>query len=305
MKNKIGVICLFFLAGVSFAQQDAQYSQYMFNSLVLNPAYAGSRESISIVALHRNQWVSIPGAPKTNTLSVHTPLKNQKLGIGFHILTDEIGPKSTAGVLGSFAYRIKLKSGKLAFGIRAGVYSYRFKWNEIDYKDATDIYNSSSQAQKIVSTYDFGMYYYTNSYYIGGAISHLDEDNYTASNGFSGATASLSRHFIGTVGKAFRFSDAVTFKPSMVIKTVKNAPGSVDLNASFLFSGNFWFGLGIRSNNGLVFNFEINPTRKLRLGYAYDYQMNKLKTVSNGSHELFIGFDLDITKDKTLSPRYF
>ena len=305
MKNKIAVFCFFLLASVSFAQQDAQYSQYMFNPLVLNPAYAGSRESISIVALHRNQWIGITGAPKTNTLSVHAPLKNQKLGVGLHLLTDDIGPKSTAGVLGSFAYRIKLKSGKLSFGLRAGIYSYRFKWNEIDYKDPTDIYNSSSQSKKMVSTYDFGMYYYTNSFYIGGAISHLDKDNYTASNGVSGATASLSSHFIGTVGKAFRFSDAVTFKPSMVIKTVKNAPGSVDLNGSFLFSGKFWLGLGVRSNNGLIFNFEINPTRKLRLGYAYDYQMNKLRTVSRGTHELFIGFDLDIIKDKTLSPRYF
>jgi type IX secretion system PorP/SprF family membrane protein len=305
MKNKLLALSLVLVSGISLAQQDAQYSQYMFNPLVLNPAYAGSREAVSIVALHRSQWVGIDGAPVTNTVSINSPLKNQKLGVGLHVVTDNLGPKTTTGVLGSFAYRIKMKNGKLGFGLRAGVYSYKFNWNEITYKDPTDIYNSSSQSQKTVSTFDYGMYYYSNTFYLGGAITHLDKDTYTSSNGVNGVKSQLSRHFIATMGKAFRFSDVVTFKPSLVVKTVKNAPGSVDLNANFLFNSRFWLGGGIRSNNGLIFNFELNATKNLRIGYAYDYQMNKLKTVSKGSHEIFIGYDLAGARSKTLSPRYF
>ncbi len=128
MKQKIHLLLFFFmcLIKLSFSQQDPQYSQYMFNPLVLNPAYAGSREVLSSVLLYRNQWVNMDGAPLTVTASINSPLKKKKMGLGFHVISDKIGPSSTTQYMGSFAYRIRLGQGKLAFGLRAGLYTYRY-----------------------------------------------------------------------------------------------------------------------------------------------------------------------------------
>lgn len=288
------------------AQQDPQFSQYMFNPLMINPAYAGSRENLSFALFVRDQWTGFPGAPKTQTLSVHSPLKNKKMGLGLNIVGDQIGPKKSTAILGTYAYRIKLGKGKLSFGLRGGLVKYDINWAEVDFKDQTDNYAMNGVDSKTLPTFDFGMYYYGKSFYAGLSVNHLNEPVYGIKSDSSGSDqAMLRKHSFLTVGKAFILSENVVFKPSFLIKTVEGAPGSLDVNASFLINKTLWLGASLRSGSGIAFIFEYNITDKFRAGYAYDLTMNKLKYHSQGSHEIFIGYDFNIFQTKTLSPRYF
>ncbi len=167
--------------GEVFAQQDAQYSQYMFNQLALNPAYAGSRDVLATTLLYRDQWVGMD-APNTAFLSVQMPLKRKKIGVGLEILSDKLGPKNTSALLLSYAYRIPLLNGKLSCGWRMGVYNYVFDWNKMDYKDKNDIYfanNVGTRTTKITGSVDFGMYYYTRTFYWGLGLTHLNRGKIT------------------------------------------------------------------------------------------------------------------------------
>ena len=307
MNKKTIFIFLFSILLVikGFAQQDPQYSQYMFNPLVLNPAYAGSREVMSAVLLYRNQWVNLDGAPNTLTASFNTPLKNNKIGLGLHIVSDKIGPKTTNEYVASYAYRLKLAQGKLALGLRAGVYDYRFDWNKIDYKDKDDVFNANQQTHVIKPTFDFGMYYYTKSFYAGAAFSHLSISEYKTTNNITDFRSKLVPHFVGTVGKAFEINSKLTFRPTAVVRLANKVPPSIDVNASVLLDEKLWLGVGLRSDKDLVFIAEFNISKLMRVGYSYDAATQKIYSQNHGSHEIFIGFDIDFFQSKTISPRIF
>ncbi len=290
--------------GASFAQQDPQYSQYMFNQLAINPAYAGSREGLSTAMFLRNQWAGIDGAPQTATVTIHGPMRKKNAALGFMVIADRIGPKQSIGALGSYAYRIKIRNGKLSFGLRFGMYQYSNNFN-IDkmYKDETDKYNAWSHSIT-VPTADAGLYYYTNSTYIGFSATHLYRGRLTNIENTNGDDAQLSRHLFFTAGKAWEISDKLIFSPSCMIKVVKNAPVSADLNFSFLLEQRLWMGLSVRSRVGIVAYTQFNITDKFKIGYAYDFGFNKLAR-RTGSHEIMISYDFKIVTTKSFSPRYF
>lgn len=288
----------------SFAQQDPQYSQYMFNQMAINPAYAGSKEALSSTAFIRSQWTGIEGAPKTETFSIHGPLKKKKVGIGFSVIADQIGPKKSVGALGSYAYRIPIKNGKLSFGLRLGVFNYTYNWDDITYKDQGDVYNTHSQTSKIVPTADAGLYYYTNTLYLGVSATHLYSGRLTSVSTLNGDNGKLAPHLFFTFGKAWSLSDNLIFNPSIMIKGAKGSPSTGDLNLSFLLKQRIWVGLSIRSTYGFVAYTQINITDKFKLGYSYDYGVNKIGKVGGGSHEIMLGYDFNISRSKITSPRY-
>jgi type IX secretion system PorP/SprF family membrane protein len=288
----------------SFSQQDPQYSQYMFNQLAINPAYAGSKEALSATAFIRNQWTDIEGAPKTETFSIHGPLKKKKVGLGFCVIADQIGPKKSVGALGSYAYRIPVKNGKLAFGLRFGIFNYTYNWNDIVYKDQADIYNTHNQTSKIVPTADAGIYYYTNTLYMGLSATHLYSGRLTSVSAMNGDDAKLAPHVFFTLGKAWEINDNLIFNPSIMVKGAKGSPGTADINLSFLIKQRIWAGLSIRSTYGFVAYTQFNVTDKLRLGYSYDFGVNKIGKVGGGSHEIMLGYDFNISRSKISSPRY-
>ena len=157
--KKLTLIFLLFMAAMQgFAQQDPQYSLYMFNPLGVNPGYAGSRELLSGVLIHRSQWVGLDGAPETQALAINTPMKNKKMGLGLQIINDKIGPRTTQTLSASYAYRLKLGSGKLAFGLRGGIVNYSYDWNKIEYKDDEDAIPTTANESFMLPTFDFGMY---------------------------------------------------------------------------------------------------------------------------------------------------
>lgn len=288
----------------SFAQQDPQYSQYMFNQMAINPAYAGSKEALSSTAFIRSQWTGIDGAPKTETFSIHGPLKKKKVGIGFSVIADQIGPKKSVGALGSYAYRIPIKNGKLSFGLRLGVFNYTYNWDDIVYKDQGDVYNSHTQTSQIVPTADAGLYYYTNTLYLGVSATHLYSGRLTSVSTLNGDNGKLAPHLFFTFGKAWSLSDNLIFNPSVMIKGAKGSPSTGDLNLSFLLKQRIWVGLSIRSTYGFVAYTQINITDKFKLGYSFDYGVNKIGKVGGGSHEIMLGYDFNISRSKITSPRY-
>jgi type IX secretion system PorP/SprF family membrane protein len=302
------LLFLFCCIGNLSAQQDPQYTQYMFNPLVLNPAYAGSREVISIAMVGRNQWAGMEGAPQTQTLSVNSPLQNKKIGLGLHLTADKIGPYQTTGTLASFAYRIPAGKGKLSFGLRTGIYNYKFNWSALEYKNKADYVNSYGKTNKIVPTVDFGMYYYTHLYYWGICVSHLNNPRMTPKlpgNDTINPKSNLRPDLMATAGRVFVIDDQLSFKPSILVHNSGRSSSFVDLNACLLIKEKLWLGLGLRSTRSLMILFEYNFASGFRLGYSFETMHKRLQTASAGTHEVILGWDLIRFKQKTLSLRYF
>ncbi len=304
MKNSLTAFLLF-LASLSFAQQDPLFSQYMFNKLAINPGYAGSRDVLTVDALYRYQWVNIDGSPRTFSASVHSPLRNQHIGLGLNVYSDVIGPSVMQGGLATFTYRILFPDAKLSFGLQAGVKYSDINWAMVKPFDMEDPSLVHQLKNKAVPDANFGIYYYSKKYFVGLSSKQLlqNQMSIVSVNGKDEFTK-LLRHFYGMAGAAFPLSDQVVFRPSVLVKFVQNAPPQLDLNASFLFAGAFWLGASYRSEKALSLMTEFNITQSLRIGYSYDIWFNELGAYNKGSHEIRLGFDFDIFA-RMLTPRYF
>lgn len=289
-----------------FAQQDALFSQYMFNKMAVNPAYAGSRELLTADVLYRYQWVNIDGAPKTLSASIHSPLNNPKLALGFNIYNDKISPMSYTGALATFAYRIIFPKSKLSFGIQAGFKNSGLLYNELNAQDTKDPFLINQIENKIVPDANFGVYYYSDRFYAGLSSRQLLRNQSVTVTDSAGNTqfAKLLTHFYGMVGGAIPLGDNVVFRPSMLAKYVKNAPPQLDVNASFLFIKVLWLGVSYRTEKAISFITEINIAQNLRIGYSYDVWLNELKIYNRGSHEIRLSYDFNIRK-RFITPRYF
>lgn len=288
--------------GEAFAQQDAQYSQYMFNRLALNPAYAGSREVLATSLLYRDQWTAIEGAPSTAAFSIQMPLKKKKIGLGAEIISDRIGPKNTTALLASYAYRIPLAKGKLAFGLRMGIYDYVIDLKSEYFKDQNDAYlrEHSGRSSKFTGTGDFGMYYYSRTFYCGLSATHLNRGKIVETTSDS---ARQALHYFIPLGKSFEAGNVI-INPSILIKGATNSPSAVDVGCNLLLKEKLWLGLSLRSSYGAVFLAQYQVNEKMKVGYSYDYGANKIGTAGRGSHEIMIGYDLNIHGTKMIMPRY-
>ena len=290
------------------AQQDPQFNQYFFNPLSINPAYAGSRGTLSAVAIHRTQWVGFDGAPSTESFAIHSPTRNKKMGLGFQILNDRIGPKNTIAISGVYSYKLKLGKGKLGFGLRASVYNYTFNWDEIKYRDGTN-FNGEERGKEsyLTPSFDFGMYYNDKKNYLGFELTHLNEGKIgiQTDNVNLAAASSQQAQAIFTAGRAFVLNRNVTLKPSILIKTTTSQPAFIDLNGSVLLKNKLWLGASYRRGYGVVAITEYNVTKALRIGYSLDVSLTSLNRQNGGSHEIFIGYDLKLFNSGIISPRYF
>ncbi|HXH19131.1 MAG TPA: type IX secretion system membrane protein PorP/SprF [Chitinophagales bacterium] len=295
---------LHFISLTSFAQQDPMYSMYMFNGLAVNPAYAGSRERPTVLALYRHQWAGLEGAPKTAVLVGHSTLLNDKLGLGGSVTSDNISIFNTIRVRADYAYRIKFKKhGKLAIGINVEFTNYRARWSELSLNDINDNAFLSAKESFVSPNFGAGVYYYTNRFYAGASVPHLL--NASLSEGFKyEGTDSIARqwkHYFYTMGAVFSLGKHVKMKPSVLFKYVKNAPFEADFNLNFLIREAFWFGAGYRTGDAVIFMTEYNFAKGIRIGYAYDYTLTELQDYNSGSHEIMIGYEFQ--KTTYLTPR--
>ena len=307
--RKLILVCLVVISPALYAQQDALFTQYMYNKLEFNPAYAGSSEALSLDMIYRLQWVGIPGAPRTLSFTAHTPLRNPHIGLGISAYRDGLGPTVDYNVMGTFAYRIIFSSSTLCFGVSGGIKYFDVDWNALNPKDAGDIELTSQVRNKVVPDADFGIYYYGKNYYTGFSSKHLLENQIDVSTSPSDGKLSftrLLRHFYFMAGGVIPLSRDIVFTPSALLKYVQNAPLQLDINASFVLNGILTLGASYRTDNAIGLLMEINLSKGFSIGYSYDIWFNALQASNQGSHEIRLGYDIDLFgKPRMLSPRYF
>ena len=293
------------------AQQDPQYSQYMFNQLVVNPAYAGSREALSAVADLRQQWISMPGAPQTGTISMHGPLPFKNVGVGGHLIYENIGPATWAAAYTDYAYRIKVASGKLSVGLSAGAVNYNFRTGEMLFKNAGEVFPNQYPGAKTTFDVAAGLYYYTKNYFIGASATHLTAPKlYDESFDYSATQTSkmffnLQPHVFLTGGYAFEINENIVVSPSLMLKAIQTSiqSPSVDINCNVLLKKCLWVGVSGRIGYGVAGLIQYYVNENFKIGYCYDMGFNLIGTYGQSSHEIMLGYDFRIFKTKTLSPR--
>jgi len=306
-------IAILLLAGAAAtAQQLPQFTQYMYNTIAINPAYAGSRETLSIVGLHRSQWAGLQGAPETQTLSVHSPLRNENIGLGFSFINDQLGFENFSYMYADFSYTVQTgENTRLAFGAKAGVTHFNLDQELFAGSDPT-IDPGDPVLAEIATRWSpnvgAGLYWHSNRWYLGlSAPRLLNTDNVNAQGDAQNDIAIERVSYYLTGGYVFDLSANTKLKPAFLVKTTNGASPSLDLTANFLFYEKFWAGVGYRINNnaaslGGIVDFQVS--KQLRIGYAYEYPLSDIRFYTSGTHEFLLMFEVFKSK-RVKSPRYF
>lgn len=313
MKNNYKLITIIVLLYVTTfnvnGQQLPQFTQYMYNTISINPAYAGSRGVFSAVGLHRSQWAGLDRGPETQTLSVHSPLRNEKIGVGLSFINDKLGYEKFTYLYGDFSYTIQLNQDiKLAFGLKAGFTQYNLD-EELIASEGGDP-TISGFRNRWEPNIGSGIFMHTNKWYVGFSaprLLNIDHNDLTIGGVDYGVVDKVSYYLTG--GYVFDLNDNVKFKPATLIKATNGAPLSYDITANFLFNEKFWLGGSYRVNEftgalGALVDFQVS--KQFRVGYAYEYPLSDINQFSSGTHEVLLMFELNKPKTyRAKSPRYF
>lgn len=303
------VTVLILQAGGLFAQQNALFSQYMFNTLAINPAYAGSRNVIAATALYRNQWVGIEGAPKTGTFTVDAPFANEHIGLGIQLVSDKIGITRTNSALMSAAFRIPMNSGSLAFGLEGSVADYRAGFTEVELDPSGPVGDPgfNDDVNKTLFNFGSGIYYSSERFYAGFSVKDFVRNrlNYNDLATDDDITARQSAHAYLASGYVFPLGFDFDLKTSALLKGVKGAPIQADFNVTLWIKQMIAIGAEYRTNADISALMELKVTPQVRIGYAYDKSITSLRSYNSGSHEFMLRYEFSFDRDKILSPRYF
>ncbi len=304
---------LLIVAKEGFSQQDAQYTQYIYNTMSVNPAYAGSRDAISITGLYRNQWVGIGGAPVTQTLNIHTPLgQSNKVGLGVSVVNDKIGPTQETYFDIDFSYTIHTSvEGQLAFGIKGGGHLLDVNFDALNQYTNSDILLNTNIENKFSPNVGVGVYYHDEKLYVGLSApsllqtKHFDESNINNQASSFLAAERVNYYLIG--GYVFDVNENTKFKPATLIKGVSGAPLQVDVSANFLLYDKLTLGLAYRWSAAMsaIAGFQI--TDNMMLGFAYDWETTELGNTefNAGSYEFVLRYEIFKKQEKIIYPRFF
>ncbi|MBQ0116510.1 MAG: type IX secretion system membrane protein PorP/SprF [Flavobacterium sp.] len=308
MKIKIkhllmGFVSLTFMSEVS-AQQAPEYTQYMYNTMSINPGYTGSTEGLNANLLYRSQWVGMDGAPKTGNFGIHGPLANQRMGLGLNVVSDKIGPSNDVSATANFSYNINISTeATLGLGINAGARVLNIDWSKGRYLDNNDVVIGQNLDNKFLPVVGAGAYLFTDRFYVGLSVPNFLRVDYY--DDIQQSTVVDELHYYLIAGYVFDISENVKFKPSAMVKAVSGAPLAYDVSANFLFSEKFTVGAAYRwddSVSGLV-GFQITPS--VFIGYSYDYTTSEFTKYNNGSHEAILRFQINKKGSNLKSPRFF
>ncbi len=301
--KSIVVLLFIVLSNAGIAQQDPQFTQYMYNTMSVNPGYAGQREVLSITGLHRSQWVGLEGAPSTQTLAIHTPLRNKQIGIGLSVVNDKLGPTSEIYVDGNLSYTIQISNNglKLSFGVKAGFHNLSTDWSKGKYQNPDVVFNENISL--FSPTVGAGIYLHSQKWYLGVAVPNFVTTSHYKDHKESLASERFHYFLIG--GYVFDINENIKLKPAFLVKAVSGSPLIADVSANVLLNKKLTLGVAWRwddSVSGLV-GFQIN--KKLFIGYAYDATTTGLRNYNSGSHEITLRFELLQPVKRLLSPRFF
>jgi len=303
MRTKILFFALMLTTATGFAQQDAQYTQYMYNTININPAYAGSRGTMSVFGLHRTQWVGLDGAPTTNAFSLNTPINNSNLGIGLTLVNDRIGPTSDNTISADISYTVSMNERyKLSFGVKASGNMFNLDTDKLNPLDPADDHLQQVNSQ-FSPNIGAGIYLHSDKLYLGVSIPNFLQDNKYSDNNYAVFQERMNFYFIG--GYVFDISPSVKFKPAVLTKIVTGSPLQVDASANFLFFDKLMLGGAYRWDAAVSALAGFQVSDGLFIGYSYDMETTQLKRFNSGSHEIFLRFELFNKFSKMVSPRFF
>ncbi|MBB4800210.1 type IX secretion system PorP/SprF family membrane protein [Flavobacterium nitrogenifigens] len=299
------IIFFMFFSIVSNAQQDAQFTQYMYNTIEVNPAYAGSRGVMSVFGLYRTQWIGLEGAPKTSTFSVNTPLNNSDLGLGVSLVNDQIGPTNENTLSADLSYTIPTsESWNLSFGIKGTANLFNLDVNKLSMEDQNDEMFQNLK-NKFSPNVGAGIYFHSDRAYVGLSVPNFIETNRYDAEDVAIFKEKINYYLIA--GYVFNLDrlEYVKFKPALMTKMVEGAPLQVDVSGNFMFNDKFVLGLAYRWSASVSAMAGFQVTKGMYLGYGYDHETTQLRKYNSGSHEIFLRFDFFNNYNKMISPRFF
>ncbi|MBF8151092.1 type IX secretion system membrane protein PorP/SprF [Winogradskyella sp. F6397] len=311
MKYYFLLLLVFISVNLSFAQQDAQYTQYMYNTQVINPGYIGSKDVLNFGLLYRSQWVGFEGAPKTGTISVSSPIGElKKMGLGLSIVNDQIGPAIETNIVADYSYSLEFSEvSRLSFGLKAGVNFLDVDYTKLNIYDTNDAQFDENINNKLYPQIGAGIYYNTDKMYVGLSVpnflnsKHYNSDNVNNIN--SDAIAVERLHYFLIAGYVFELNENLKFKPATMAKLVKGSPLQVDLSANFLIHDKLTLGAAYRFDAAVTAMAGFQISNRIFIGMGYDYQTTDIETYSHGSYEVFFKFDVFKNTERILTPRFF
>ncbi|MBZ4041244.1 PorP/SprF family type IX secretion system membrane protein [Flavobacterium hibisci] len=298
------VLILLFCSVASFAQQDAQFTQYMYNTININPAYAGSRGVISVFGLYRTQWVGLDGAPETSNFSVNAPV-GENVGLGLSLINDKIGPTNENNLSADFSYSIPTSAeAKLSFGIKGSANLFNLDPNRLTPEDQGD-QQFQNLKNKFTPNIGAGVYWHTDKAYVGLSVPNFIQTNQYNDNEVAIYKSRINYYLIA--GYVFNLDqyEMIKFKPAVLTKMVEGSPLQVDASANFMFNDKFVLGVAYRWSAAVSAMAGFQITDGLYLGYAYDRETTRLVNYNSGSHEIFLRFEFLNKYSRITSPRFF
>ena len=289
------------------AQTEPMYSQYMYNMLSINPAYAGSRGVLSMNMFHRKQWVGLPGAPQTTSFSVDQSFNDDKVGLGIQMYNDQLGVEKAQGVNAMWSARVRVsQNGILSGGLQFGAMNYRADLTKVENRFTPGDPAFSQNFNKWMPSIGMGLFYNTDKFYLGASLPNLFHSRLSTFDLInSGIQNANDIHFFGTAGYVFDLNDQIKFKPSSMVKIASGAPVQYDFNANFWIKDIIGFGASYRTQDAFVGMLELQVNRNFRIGYAYDVPFSELKSYTQATHEIMLRYEFSKDKTNIKSTRYF
>jgi type IX secretion system PorP/SprF family membrane protein len=306
MKHLIPTIAIILCSLSVVAQQEAMYTHYAFNTLMVNPAYAGSREALTLTALHRSQWVGFKGAPHTQTITAHAPFRDNDMGLGISIMNDKIGPVNNTGFFADYAYKIPFHNGRLSMALKGGIDLVQIDLNALYAHDQSDVLIANNVRNEVLPNFGVGLYYSEENYYVGLSTPRIINNKLNIVNS-SSSQARVQQHYYLIGGTMLSVLPNLQFKPMGLLKLTSSAPAELDITGIAVLDQKFEIGAMYRTRDAFGVLFGINFDSNLRLGYSFDWSFG-LNTgkYNGGSHEIILRYDfIQNDRRKIVSPRYF